>query len=184
MSSIAAVLLVLVVVVAAVYFVWWVFARLYFVRATTDKAFVRTGGGKPKVIIGGGAFVLPWWHNITWVSLASTKLRVVKANRDALITRDKFRVDVGADFYVRVPADEESVLKAAQSLGTRTTDNDALRELLEDELTFALRAVAAKRNLMELHEDRQGFAKEVAEQVRESLAAKGLGAGKRLHLRP
>jgi uncharacterized membrane protein YqiK len=174
MSSIAAVLLALVVVVAAVYFVWWVFARLYFVRATTDKAFVRTGGGKPKVVIGGGAFVLPWWHNITWVSLASTKLRVVKANRDALITRDKFRVDVGADFYVRVPADEESVLKAAQSLGTRTTDNDALRELLEDELTFALRAVAAKRNLMELHEDRQGFAKEVAEQVRESLAAKGL----------
>ncbi|MER3501945.1 MAG: flotillin [Candidatus Fervidibacterota bacterium] len=167
-------LLILATVVAVAYFGWWVFARLYFVRATTDKAFVRTGGGRPKVVIGGGAFVLPWWHNITWVSLASTKLRVVKANREALITRDKFRVDVGADFYVRVPAQEESVLNAAQSLGSKTTDPDALRELLEDELTFALRAVAARRTLMELHEDRQGFAKEVAEQVRDSLAAKGL----------
>lgn len=174
MSSLVGMLLILATVVAVAYFGWWVFARLYFVRATTDKAFVRTGGGRPKVVIGGGAFVLPWWHNITWVSLASTKLRVVKANREALITRDKFRVDVGADFYVRVPAQEESVLNAAQSLGSKTTDPDALRELLEDELTFALRAVAARRTLMELHEDRQGFAKEVAEQVRDSLAAKGL----------
>ncbi|MFA0753601.1 MAG: hypothetical protein IMHGJWDQ_001379 [Candidatus Fervidibacter sp.] len=174
MSSLVGMLLILATVVAVAYFGWWVFARLYFVRATTDKAFVRTGGGRPKVVIGGGAFVLPWWHNITWVSLASMKLRVVKANREALITRDKFRVDVGADFYVRVPAQEESVLKAAQSLGSKTTDPDALRELLEDELTFALRAVAARRTLMELHEDRQGFAKEVAEQVRDSLAAKGL----------
>jgi len=173
-SSLVGMLLILATVVAVAYFGWWVFARLYFVRATTDKAFVRTGGGRPKVVIGGGAFVLPWWHNITWVSLASTKLRVVKANREALITRDKFRVDVGADFYVRVPAQEESVLNAAQSLGSKTTDPDALRELLEDELTFALRAVAARRTLMELHEDRQGFAKEVAEQVRDSLAAKGL----------
>ncbi len=174
MSSLVGMLLILATVVAVAYFGWWVFARLYFVRATTDKAFVRTGGGRPKVVIGGGAFVLPWWHNITWVSLSSTKLRVVKANREALITRDKFRVDVGADFYVRVPAQEESVLNAAQSLGSKTTDPDALRELLEDELTFALRAVAARRTLMELHEDRQGFAKEVAEQVRDSLAAKGL----------
>ncbi len=173
-GTIVAVLVSIAAVAAAGYFLWWVFARLYFVRATADKAFVRTGGGKPKVVIGGGAFVIPWWHNITWVSLASLKLRLVKANRDAVITRDKFRVDVGADFYVRVPPEEESVLRAAQSLGARTTDPEALKELLEDELTFALRAVAAKRTLMDLHEDRQGFAREVAQQIRDSLMLKGL----------
>ncbi|MCS7223851.1 MAG: SPFH domain-containing protein [Armatimonadetes bacterium] len=164
----------LAVLAGLAYFLWWVFARLYFVRATADKAFVRTGGGKPKVVIGGGCFVLPWWHNITWVSLASTRIRVVKANRAALISKDRFRVDVGADFYVRTPAEEESVLRAAQSLGPRSTNPEALTELLEDELTAALRSVAARRTLMELHEDRIGFAKEVADQVRDSLALKGL----------
>lgn len=173
-GPIVAVLVSMAAVAVAGYFLWWVFARLYFVRATADKAFVRTGGGKPKVVIGGGAFVIPWWHNITWVSLASLKLRLVKANRDAVITRDKFRVDIGADFYVRVPPEEESVLRAAQSLGARTIDPESLKELLEDELTFALRAVAAKRTLMDLHEDRQGFAQEVAQQIRDSLMLKGL----------
>ncbi len=174
MSNMGGILLALATVAAVGYFLWWVFARLYFIRATADRAFVRTGGGKPKVIIGGGCFVLPWWHNITWVSLASTKVRIVRANRSALITRDRFRVDVGADFYVRTPAEEESVLRAAQSLGPLSTDPEGLRELLEDELTFALRAVAARRTLMELHEDRTGFATEVADQVRDSLALKGL----------
>jgi Uncharacterized protein conserved in bacteria len=75
MGSIAvAALLVLSVLVAAAYFVWWVFARLYFVRATADRAFVRTGGGKPKVVIGGGAFVLSLvaQHHLGFVGVHET----------------------------------------------------------------------------------------------------------------
>jgi len=45
MGSLVASLLIVVAVAAVGYFVWWVFARLYFVRATADRAFVRTGGG-------------------------------------------------------------------------------------------------------------------------------------------
>ncbi|MFA0762087.1 MAG: hypothetical protein HZLCBSQH_002204 [Candidatus Fervidibacterota bacterium] len=46
MGSLVASLLIVVAVAAVGYFVWWVFARLYFVRATADRAFVRTGGGE------------------------------------------------------------------------------------------------------------------------------------------
>src|SRR5262249_52593913 len=40
-----------------------------YVKATMNQAFVRTGGGGPKVVIDGGAIVIPAIHRIAWVSL-------------------------------------------------------------------------------------------------------------------
>jgi len=146
----------------------------YYTRSTAEMAFVRTGRGRVKVVVGGGAFVFPWWHQVTWVYLGSIRLDLRRANRDALITQDRFRVDVGASFYVRVPATEEGVLRAAQSLGRRTLSAEALRELLEDELVGTLRAAAAARTLDEIHTNRQGFEQAVFEAMAEPLAQRGL----------
>ena len=63
---------------------------------------MRTGWGGEKVILGGGALVLPVLHEIIPVNMNTLRLEVRRADDQALITRDRMRVDVMAEFYVRV----------------------------------------------------------------------------------
>ncbi|MGZ7142682.1 hypothetical protein ACXWOE_09695, partial [Streptococcus pyogenes] len=71
----------------------FVFARLY-KRSTKELAFVRTGLGGQKVIMDGGAIVLPVFHERVLVNMNTLKLEVVRRERESLITKDRMRVDV------------------------------------------------------------------------------------------
>ena len=83
-----------VIVIAIVY---WVMTWLYR-RSTKEVAFVRTGLLGEKVVIDGGAFVWPIVHDVTPVSMNTLALEVVRNKDQALITRDRMRVDVEAEF--------------------------------------------------------------------------------------
>ena len=96
-----------------------VIAKLYR-RTTKERAFVRTGMGGEKVVLNGGALVLPIFHEVIDVNLNTLKLLVSRINSDAMISKDSLRVNVAAEFYVRVKPDAESVAIAAQTLGSRT----------------------------------------------------------------
>ena len=63
---------------------------------------MRTGFVGEKVVINGGAFVLPIMHEITPVNMNVMRIEVRRGEGDALITRDRMRVDLIAEFYVRV----------------------------------------------------------------------------------
>ena len=89
------------VIFAALIFIGFILARLYR-RSSKEISFVRTGFGGEKVILGGGAIVLPVLHEIIPVNMNTLRLEVRRADDQALITRDRMRVDVMAEFYVRV----------------------------------------------------------------------------------
>ena len=114
-----------------------VFARLYH-RASKEIAFVRTGLGGEKVVRDGGALVLPVMQTIP-VNMNTLKLEVLRARDAALITKDRMRVDVQAEFYVRVKPDASAISTAAQTLGRRTMDPAALKELIEGKFVGAAR---------------------------------------------
>jgi uncharacterized membrane protein YqiK len=150
-----------------------VFARLYH-RASKEIAFVRTGLGGEKVVRDGGALVLPVMHETIPVNMNTLKLEVLRARDAALITKDRMRVDVQAEFYVRVKPDASAISTAAQTLGRRTMDPAALKELIEGKFVDALRAVAAGMSMEELHENRVDFAQKVQVAVSEDLHKNGL----------
>jgi uncharacterized membrane protein YqiK len=150
-----------------------VVTRLY-VKTKASEAFVRTGMGGMKVIQDGGALVVPIVHQIVRVSLETLRLDVGREGPDALITNDKLRADVRAEFYVRVQPDEESIRNAARSLGDRMHDASAVRALVEDKLVSALRTVAATKNLEELNIERDRFMEQVMQIVTPDLAHNGL----------
>src|SRR3569833_4083986 len=83
-----------------------VFAVLYN-RSTRDEAFVRTGLGGKKLVLDGGAVVLPIFHSIARVNLKTLRLRVERSKKDSLITKDRMRVDIDAEFFVLVKLDVE-----------------------------------------------------------------------------
>lgn len=150
-----------------------IFARLY-KRSTKETAFVRTGLGGQKVIMDGGAIVLPVFHERVLVNMNTLKLEVVRRERESLITKDRMRVDVTAAFFVRVKQTEESVSIAAQTLGARTMSPDELKALVEDKFVDSLRATAATMTIQELQDKRRDFVQAVQNAVAEDLEKNGL----------
>jgi len=150
-----------------------ILARLY-KRASKEVSFVRTGFSGQKVIMNGGALVFPVLHEIIPVNMNTLRLEVRRANEQALITRDRMRVDVTAEFYVRVKPSADSIANAAQTLGMKTMNPESLKELVEGKFVDALRAVAAEMKMTELHEQRVDFVQKVQQVVSEDLLKNGL----------
>ena len=164
------VLLTIVIVVIGIAVLWWILSRLY-QRSTPELAFVRTGLGGEKVAISGGALVVPVVHEVTRVSMNLMRISLSHHDQNALITQDRLRINVDADFYVRVKNDKAAVAAAARTLGSKTTSPDGMRILLEARFNDALRTAAARHTMEALHEDRGGFSAEVR-----SLASSGIDA--------
>ena len=143
-------------------------------RASKETAFVRTGVGGEKVIMNGGALVLPVFHETMPVNMNTLVLAVVRRDGEALITLDRLRIDVKAEFYVRVRPDAGSIAMAAQTLGHRTMQPEMLKDLVEGKFVDALRSVAAGMSMNELHEQRADFVQKVQQVSSNDLAMNGL----------
>ena len=168
-SFILALIVVAIVVAIAVWLLHWLY-----LRSSKERAFVRTGLGGQKVVLDGGAFVLPIVHDVIPVNMNTLRLEVSRGRDKALITKDRMRVDVIAEFYVRVAAQADAVAAAAQTLGLRTMEPEQLKELVEGKFVDALRTAAAEMTMEELHEKRGSYVKRVREAVAEDLKKNGL----------
>ena len=165
-----------VVGVSAVLFfiVFFVFLIRLYRRATKETAFVRTGFGGEKVVMNGGALVFPVFHEAMPVNMNTLVLSVVRRDAEALITLDRLRIDVKAEFYVRVRPDAAAIAMAAQTLGQRTMQPELLKDLVEGKFVDALRSVAAGMTMNELHEQRADFVQKVQQVSSNDLAMNGL----------
>jgi flotillin len=150
-----------------------IFAKLY-VRATKEIAFVRTGMGGEKVVKDGGAICLPVLHETIPVNMNTLRIEVEKTEKDSLITKDRMRVDVKADFYLRVAPHTEGISMAAQTLGSRTMRVEELKILMESKFVDVLRTVAAEMTMTEMHEQRADFVQKVQQNVANDLEKNGL----------
>lgn len=166
---IAIIILAAIVIAVAAYLLHWLYRR-----STKDVSFVRTGFGGEKVVMGGGALVLPILHDLTEVNMNTLRLEVTRAREKSLITKDRMRVELTVEFYVRVAPNDEAVATAARSLGNRTMNAEQLKDLIQGRFVDAMGGAAAKMTLEHIHENRQAFVREVKQEVAESLALDGL----------
>lgn len=166
---ITAILLAGIFIAVVVYLLYWLYQR-----SSKEVSFVRTGFGGEKVVLSGGALVLPIIHNSTLVGMKTLRLEVRRSGSAALITKDRMRVEIVAEFYLRVRPDEASVAAAAQSLGGRTMDAEALKELVQGRFVDALGSVAAGMTMDEMQEERGRYVKAVKDLVENVLTHNGL----------
>jgi uncharacterized membrane protein YqiK len=159
----------LVVIVVTCFLFYW-----FYRRATKETAFVRTGLLGQKVVMNGGAFVVPIFHDVTLVNMRTQRIGVSLTRDSAIITKDRMRVDVVADFFVRVEPEARAVATAAQGIGRRLMDADGLRDMVEGKFVDTLRSVAAEMTMEDLHEKRSEYARRVREVVTPTLATSGL----------
>ena len=166
---IAAIILTALAIAIFVYLLHWLYRR-----SSKEVSFVRTGLRGEKVILSGGAFVLPIIHNITSVGMRTLRIEVKRGGDKSFITKNRMRVEIIAEFYVRVTPSKEAVSIAAGTLGKRTMEPESLRELVQGRFVDALGIVAAQMTMEEIQEKRGEYIKEVKVIVAESLSATGL----------
>ena len=166
---IAIIILLALAIAIIVYLLHWLYRR-----SSKEIAFVRTGMGGERVVISGGAFVLPIIHNITSVGMKTLCIEVLRNGNKSFITKNRMRAEMTAEFYVRVAPNIESVSIAAQTLGNRTLEPDHLKELVNGRFVDALGVVAAKMTLDEIQENRSEYVKAVSKHVEEAIKHTGL----------
>lgn len=166
---IAIIILFTILIAVGVYLLHWLYRH-----SSKDQSFVRTGSGGERVVMGGGALVIPIIHDITVVNMNSIPLEVRRHNEQSLITKNKMRIDITTEFFLRVIATEEGVSTAARNLGARTQDPMAVQEVIQGRLVDAMAGVAASMTMDEIHENRSEFIKRISERVEASLASSGL----------
>src|SRR5277367_6421123 len=159
----------LVVIVVAVYVVNWLYHR-----SSKEVSFVRTGFLGEQVVIDGGAFVLPFIHDYTPVNMNVLPMPITRSKQDAVFTRDRMRIDIEADFYVRVRPTREAVSIAAATLGRRTLEPEKLHTLLSGKFVSAMRSVASEMTMEQMHEKRGEYVARVKAEAAEALAQNGL----------
>lgn len=166
---IAVIILTAIVIAVAVYLAHWLYRH-----SSKDLSFVRTGWGGERVVMGGGAWVLPIVHDITEVSMNTLRIEVRRAQEKSLITKNRMRIEVIVEFFVRVIPTAESVAAAARTLGNRTLSPESLKDLVQGRFVDAMGAVAARMNMEEIHENRSNYIKGVRELVAGTLTENGL----------
>ena len=166
---IAGIILVALAIAIIVYLLHWLYRR-----SSKEVSFVRTGMLGEKVVISGGAFVLPIIHNITQVGMRTLSINIKRSGEKSLITKDRMRAELVTEFFTKVPPEERAVATAAQTLGNRTLDPEHLREVVAGRFADALGEVAAKMTLDEIQENRGQFVKEVTKIANESIGHTGL----------
>jgi len=166
---IAIIILAAIVIAVVVYLLHWLYRH-----SSKDLSFVRTGWGGERVVMGGGALVLPIVHDLTEVSMNTLRIEVRRAEQKSLITKNRMRIEVIVEFFVRVIPTPEAVAAAARTLGNRTLNPDSLKDLVQGRFVDAMGAVAARMTMEEIHEHRSEYIRGVRELVAETLTANGL----------
>ena len=110
---ILAIIVIAIVVILAAYFNQ---------RSSREVSLIRTGLGGRKVALDGSVLAIPYFHDVSRVNMQTLRLEVRRTGESSLITKDRLRVDIGAEFYVSVDPTEEAVDRASQTLGDRTFD--------------------------------------------------------------
>ncbi len=168
-DAIAIIILLTILIAVGVYLLHWLYRH-----SSKDQSFVRTGSGGERVVMGGGALVIPIIHDITVVNMNAIPVEIRRVGEQSLITKNKLRVDIVAEFFVRVVATEAGVSLAARTLGARTQDPLALKEIIQGRFVDAMSAVAATMTMEEIHQDRLGYIRKVADLSGQTLGTNGL----------
>jgi uncharacterized membrane protein YqiK len=148
-------------------------------RPSPSEAIIRIGRATTDVFIARACWIVPVLHRSSTISLSTIGLTIRRAGHDALVTKDYISTNLSAEFYIRVEPNEDDVKKAARTIGIDEghASSDAIRaksqQLLEPKLVGALRAVSAQNDFLALHLNREHFAQEVSNALREDLGRNG-----------
>ena len=136
---------------------------------------MRTGLGGQKVVLDGGAFVLPIVHDVIPVNMNTLRLEVdARARQGADHQGPHARRRDRRVLRARAPRVPTRWRRRRRRWACARMEPEQLKELVEGKFVDALRTAAAEMTMEELHEKRGAYVKRVREAVAEDLTKNGL----------
>lgn len=134
---------------------------LGYMKAPPDTAYIISGMGKKRILIGRAGWRVPLIERVDKLSLRVMQVDV--KTTDAVPTNEFINVSVDGVANIKVSSDPELLERAAQSLlGMKQVD---LINLVTQVLEGNMREIVGSVGLKEMVQDRQGVAKKITENV-------------------
>ena len=146
------------IIVAAVIVV---FLLMGYIKAPPDTAYIITGLGKRRILIGKAGIRLPFIERQDKLSLRVMQVDVKTS--EAVPTNEFINVSVDGVANIKISSDPELLGRAAESL--LNMDQQELIALVTQVLEGNMREIVGSVGLKEMVQDRQGVAKKITENV-------------------
>ncbi len=162
------------VLIALFAFVFSIFASVkvvarFYQKAPPNKAMVVFGGGKQRIVVGGGQLINPFVNEIGWLDVSVFQLQGQVLE---VTSKEKIPTNVTAVATLKIGSSDEMLNYAASRFLGKTPHE--IQEIIRPIIQGALRGVVTELPLLQLIEDRSSFANRVADHVKPELAAMGI----------
>ena len=145
----------LIVVTALVFFIGG------YMKAPPDTAFIISGRGKRRILIGKAGWRILFFERVDKLSLQVMQVDVKTSEADP--TNEFINVTVDGVANIKISSDPELLAKAAEAL--LNMDQQQLIALVTQVLEGNMREIVGSVGLKEMVQDRQGVAKKITENV-------------------
>ena len=148
------------IVVAIAVLLLIVFAVGY-LKAPPDTAYIISGLGKKRILIGKAGWRIPFFERVDKLSLSVMQVDVKTS--EAVPTNEFINVTVDGVANIKISSDSELLKRAAEALLGKTRQE--LVNLVTQVLEGNMREIVGSVGLKEMVQDRQGVAKKITENV-------------------
>ena len=132
-----------------------------YLKAPPDTAYIISGLGKRRILIGKAGWRVPFFERVDKLSLRVMQVDVKTS--EAVPTNEFINVNVDGVANIKISSDPELLKKAAESLlGMKQSE---LISLVTQVLEGNMREIVGSVGLKEMVQDRQGVAKKITENV-------------------
>jgi flotillin len=132
-----------------------------YLKAPPDTAFIISGLGKKRILIGKAGWRVPFFTRVDKLSLGVMQVDV--KTTEAVPTNEFINVSVDGVANIKVSSDPELLKRAAEALLGKTRGE--LVTLVTQVLEGNMREIVGSVGLKEMVQDRQGVAKKITENV-------------------
>ena len=151
----------IIIPIAAAVFVIVAFVALGYLKAPPDTAYIISGLGRKRILIGKAGWRVPFFERVDKLSLRVMQVDVKTS--EAVPTNEFINVSVDGVANIKVSSDPEYLKRAAEALlGMRQQE---LISLVTQVLEGNMREIVGSVGLKEMVQDRQGVAKKITENV-------------------
>ena len=147
---------ILIVVAVAVFFI-----AAGYLKAPPDTAYIISGLGKKRILIGKAGWRMPFFTRLDKLSLGVMQVDVKTS--EAVPTNEFINVTVDGVANIKISSDPELLKRAAESLLGKSRQE--MVNLVTQVLEGNMREIVGSVGLKEMVQDRQGVAKKITENV-------------------
>ena len=148
-------------IIAAAAFVLVLFIAFGYLKAPPDTAYIISGLGKRRILIGRAGWRIPFFERVDRLSLSVMQVDI--KTREAVPTNEFINVTVDGVANIKISSDPELLKRAAESLLGK--NRQEMVALVTQVLEGNMREIVGSVGLKEMVQDRQGVAKKITQNV-------------------